>query len=104
MSLLELARRPSLSAGRDLLLENGPGGSAAGPRYSRAGNTGYSAIRTSRYKYVKYVTGERELYDLLYDPHEERSLHDSPRYADVRRRLAPKLARLRDCSGATCRR
>ena len=95
VSLLELARRPSVFAGRDILLENFD----SNPRQPR-----YSAIRTSRFKYVKYVTGERELYDLLYDPYEERSLHDSPRYADVRRGLAPKLARLRDCSGATCRR
>ncbi len=96
VSLLELARRPpSLFAGRDILLENVD----SDPRTPR-----YSAIRTSRYKYVRYVTGERELYDLLFDPYEERSLHHSPRYADVRARLARKLARLRGCSGATCKR
>ena len=96
VSLLELARRPSRFAGRDILLENGPGGGAVNPRYR--------AIRTGRYKYVEYVTGERELYDLLYDQYEQRSLHNSPRHADVRRRLARELARLRNCSGATCRR
>ena len=94
VSLLEVARRPLLFAGRDILLEN----TDSNPRHPR-----YSAIRTSRYKYVKHATGERELYDLLYDPYEERSLHASPRYADVRRRLAPRLARLRDCAGASCR-
>ncbi len=96
VSLLELARQPSLFAGRDILLENDPDHGPENPRYS--------AIRTGRYKYVEYGTGERELYDLRYDPHEERSLHDSPPSADVRRGLAAKLARLRDCSGATCRR
>jgi N-acetylglucosamine-6-sulfatase len=95
VSLLEVASRPSLFAGRDILLENVD----SDPRHPR-----YSAIRTSRYKYVKYVTGERELYDLLYDPYEQRSQHASPRYVDVRRRLASKLARLRRCAGATCRR
>jgi arylsulfatase A-like enzyme len=96
VSLLELARRPSLFAGRDIVLENGPDDGPGNPRYS--------AIRTSRYKYVQYVTGERELYDLQYDAYEQRSLHNSPRHAHVRRRLARGLARLRDCSGATCRR
>ncbi len=96
VSLLDLARQPSLLTGRDILLENGTRGGLGSPRYS--------AVRTRRYKYVEYGTGERELYDLHYDPHEERSLHDSPPYADVREELAAKLARLRDCSGATCRR
>ena len=96
VSLLELARRPSLFTERDILLENGPGGtSGKNPRYR--------AIRTSRYKYVEYKTGERELYDLAEDPYEKRSLHADPRFADVRQRLAAKLARLRDCAGVTCR-
>ena len=96
VSLLELARRPSLFTERDILLENGPGGtSGKNPRYR--------AIRTSRYKYVEYKTGERELYDLAEDPYEKRSLHADPRLADVRQRLAAKLARLRDCAGVTCR-
>jgi len=95
VSLLELARRPSLFAGRDILLENAD----SDPRQPR-----HSAIRTSRYKYVEYVTGERELYDLLYDPYEQRSLHASPRHEEVRQRLARRLARLADCSGAGCRR
>ena len=96
VSLLELARRPSIFAGRDILLEDGPNGGPGNPRYS--------AVRTSRYKYVEYATGERELYDLRYDPYEQRSLHASPGYADVREGLAAKLARLRGCSGASCQR
>jgi arylsulfatase A-like enzyme len=96
VSLLKLAPRPSLFAGRDIVLQNGPRGGPGNPRYR--------AIRTSRYKYVEYVTGERELYDLLYDPYEQRSLHNSPRHAEVRQRLARRLARLADCSGAGCRR
>ncbi len=96
VSLLELARRPSVFAGRDILLENGPNGGPGNPRYS--------AVRTSRYKYVEYATGERELYDLRYDPYEQRSLHANPGYADVREGLAAKLARLRGCSGASCQR
>ncbi len=95
VSLLDLARQPSLFAGRDILIEN---------RINQRGESPhYRAVRTSRYKYVEYLTGERELYDLSYDPHEQKSLHRSRRHADLRRRLASTLARLRDCSGATCR-
>lgn len=31
----------------------------------------YCAVRTERFKYVLYQTGEEELYDLLLDPHEQ---------------------------------
>jgi N-acetylglucosamine-6-sulfatase len=95
VSLLELARRPWLFASRELVLENGPD---TGP-----GNPKYAAIRTDRYKYVEYVTGERELYDLSADPFEERSVHDSLDYSDVRRQLAERFRRLRVCAGASCR-
>lgn len=95
VSLLDLARRPSVFSGRDILLESGPGTGPGAPRYA--------AVRTSRYKYVEYTTAERELYDLRYDPFEQRSVHASPRYADVRDRLARELRRLRNCAGAACR-
>ena len=96
VSLLELARRPALFAGRDIVLENQRRRDPTRPRYI--------GIRTSRYKLVRYETGERELYDLRYDPYEQQSLHDSPHYADVKRNLARRLVSLRHCSGATCRR
>jgi N-acetylglucosamine-6-sulfatase len=96
VSLLELARRPSQFAGRDILLANGPERGPNSPRYA--------AIRSRHHKYVEYATGERELYDLRRDRFEQRSVHDSPSYQGVRRRLAAELARLRDCSGDACRR
>jgi N-acetylglucosamine-6-sulfatase len=96
VSLLEVAQRPSLFARRDILLATGPIQNRQTPRYA--------AIRTGRYKYVEYVTGERELYDLLNDPHERQSLHASASHADVRQRLARRLASLRECSGAACAR
>jgi N-acetylglucosamine-6-sulfatase len=96
VSLLDLAQRPSDFSSREVLLENGTGGGG--------GNAPYAAIRTPRYKYVEYATGERELYDLDHDPFEQRSVHRDQRYADVRRRLAATLQRLRNCAGAACRR
>ena len=34
----------------------------------------YDGVRTSRYSYVQYGTGERELYDLRHDPDEVHNL------------------------------
>ncbi|MDQ3894067.1 MAG: sulfatase, partial [Actinomycetota bacterium] len=61
-SLLPLTRDRLADYGRDLLLET----------------AAYSAIRTDRFKYVEYGTGERELYDLAADPYELVSRHDDP--------------------------
>ena len=52
-------------------------------------------LRTRRYKYVEYRTGERELYDLRRDPYELENRIESPRYKAERRRLARQLDRLR---------
>ena len=47
--------------------------SFAGPRFSFAG------IREARWKFSEYaITGERELYDLLEDPHELENLASDP--------------------------
>jgi arylsulfatase A-like enzyme len=59
----------------------------------------YEAIRTRRYLYDEWSTGERELYDLTGDPGELRNLAHSPGTAPVRRRLAARLERFRSCSG-----
>lgn len=64
--------------------------------------TAYTAIRTTRFKYVEYQTGDIELYDLQTDPHELQSLHDSAPRVLVHE-LALWLAQLRGCATATCR-
>jgi N-acetylglucosamine-6-sulfatase len=43
----------------------------------------YCAVRTTRYKYVRYATGEEELYDLQTDPFELQSRHADPAMASV---------------------
>ena len=96
VSLRAVARTPSRFAGRRIVLENGPTDGAANPQYQ--------AVRTSRYKYVEYVTtGERELYDLGFDPFELRNRAGSRRYAGVQARLTRELAALRNCAGEACR-
>ncbi len=95
-SLLRAVCRPRRFPQRDILLENGP---ALPPQYQY-----YRAIRTPRFKLVRYPGGERELYDLRRDPFEQRSLHKRKRYNALQRRLGRKLTRLQRCRGAkNCR-
>jgi N-acetylglucosamine-6-sulfatase len=91
-SLLPLVRNPGLRLGRDLLIERGPG----------AGD--FRALRAPRYLFAAYANGERELYDLARDRYQLESRHARPSYRAVRRDLARRLAWLRTCSGADCRR
>jgi N-acetylglucosamine-6-sulfatase len=43
----------------------------------------YVAIRTDEWKYVRYDTGELELYDLVNDPYEIQNLAGDAAYASV---------------------
>jgi N-acetylglucosamine-6-sulfatase len=63
----------------------------------------YAAVRTERYTYVEYVTGERQLYDLRADPDQ---LHNIAGTADKKLvdALSRKVTALRNCKGAGCRR
>lgn len=63
----------------------------------------FQAVRLPGWLYVEYATGDRELYDLQKDPFELRSRHAAPALAPVRDDLARRLARLRSCSGSSCR-
>jgi arylsulfatase A-like enzyme len=86
-SLIPLARNPGLDRRRGVLIEEPT----------------FKAIRTERYLYAQYSTGERELYDLKLDPYELRSRQATPAYARTRSRLATRLQQLKNCAGAGCR-
>lgn len=62
----------------------------------------YQALRTATHTYVKYSTGEMQLYDLTNDPYQ---LHNLIRIADpaLLRDLDARLQAMVACSGATCR-
>jgi len=62
----------------------------------------YRALRTDRYLYVEYDTGEKQLYDVTRDPAE---LHNLAATADAAllRSLAARLHALEKCSAKTCR-
>jgi N-acetylglucosamine-6-sulfatase len=94
-SLLPVLADIDLQWGRDILLERGPGASAVGARI-------YTAIRTPRFLYTEYSTGERELYDLVADPDELLNRHGDPELASIEAELARRLASLQNCVGVQC--
>jgi N-acetylglucosamine-6-sulfatase len=62
----------------------------------------YGAVRTDRYTYVEYVTGERQLYDLRADLDE---LHNIVSTADPKlvQDLSEQLSNLQKCKASGCR-
>jgi arylsulfatase A-like enzyme len=60
----------------------------------------YESVRTARYNYVEYVTGERELYDLDADPTELTSIHASAS-PTLLSSLGARLDALKTCAGAS---
>jgi N-acetylglucosamine-6-sulfatase len=74
----------------------------------RAGVEGFDqrtaiGVRTARYMFVRYANGQSELFDLLKDPLEMRSVHRWPSYAGVRSKLMEVWRQLSYCKRAGCR-
>jgi arylsulfatase A-like enzyme len=69
---------------------------------SGGGIPSYQALRTGKYLYVEYESGEYELYDLVEDPYELHNFYDSADPALIAE-LHARLEALRDCSGESCR-
>lgn len=63
----------------------------------------YGGVSTARYRYIRYVNGQAELYDMARDPEQLDNRISDPRYLRVRRVLRRQLRRLRDCVGSECR-
>ena len=63
----------------------------------------YRGVRTDRYLYAQYGTGEQELYDLRSDPFELQNASANPAYAAVKGSLQRLLAGLANCAGRGCR-
>jgi hypothetical protein len=101
MSLLPIMRDPRDWPGRGLDLET----------YFTPDTTedpedpplNYLGVRTDRYLYAQYGTGEQELYDLRNDPFELQNSAGNPIYGRVTASLQRLLSGLAGCAGRSCR-
>lgn len=59
-----------------------------------AGGPSYCAVRSKKYKYVEYSTGERELYNLAIDRAEMKSRHRAPAYRSTLHRPRDRMLQL----------
>jgi N-acetylglucosamine-6-sulfatase len=105
-SLLPMTTSDRVAARRDLVLEAGPvlaePDDSSVRRSSPAARPYRGILTNTGWKYVRYDTGEIEMYDLRSDPHELVNLADDPAFAARRAALAAGLDRLADCAGAGC--
>ncbi|WP_228499771.1 sulfatase [Thermogemmata fonticola] len=56
-------------------------------------NPGNHAVRTERWRYIRYADGSEELYDVQADPHEWHNLAAQERYEPIKKELARWLPR-----------
>jgi N-acetylglucosamine-6-sulfatase len=63
----------------------------------------YQGVRTDRYLYDAYGSGEQELYDLRADPFELQNQAGNPIYAPVQSALQRLLSSDARCAGKSCR-
>lgn len=64
--------------------------------------TDFHCVRSQRWKYTEYVTGEKELYDLQADPFEITNLVAVSSYASVVATLSALIAQGVNCTGSSC--
>ncbi len=81
----------------------GASGRSGGHASVRSPDQNYVGIRLGPYKYVRYESGERELYVLTEDPAELENRAADSSYRRVMRYLDQQLEVLRGCKGQSCR-
>ncbi len=81
---------------------NEEAGATGVPKAGASGQPAFEAVRTETHKYVEYDTGEVELYDLMADPYEMESIHESADPA-LLEDLKARLEALKSCSEEGCR-
>jgi arylsulfatase A-like enzyme len=110
-SILPFARNPRLRSLRPLL-HTTAGQGAKGRTNTREGGTrgtqprvpAWKAVRTTRWLYVEYSSGQREMYDLKRDHWQMNNVIDDPRSGIRIRRntLRRLLSDLERCRGRSC--
>jgi N-acetylglucosamine-6-sulfatase len=87
-SLLPLLDGSATAVRKNFLIEH----LSTGP--NDPGGPSYCGVRSDRYKYVEYSTGESELYDLRADPAELTSRHNDPAMQPTVSRLKSRMLEL----------
>ena len=108
-SLVRFIADPAKRTQRPILLEGFTGTGELGTPLRASSSIAasprdYEGLRIGRYKYIRYRSGAKELYDLNLDPYELHSRHVDPRYRNVRRWLTKVLKRMEGCREGVCRR
>jgi N-acetylglucosamine-6-sulfatase len=109
-SMWRFIQDPTKRTKRPILLEGftgkgEPGVALRGGAHAsiKASPRDYEGLRLGRYKFVRYRSGARELYDFKRDKYETHSRHLDPRYHKVKRYLQALLFRLEACVGRVCK-
>jgi arylsulfatase A-like enzyme len=90
MSLLPLLKDDNATWRDDLLFEHWPTEEGVGSMVPE-----FYAVRNAEWKYVEYVTGDKELYDLVNDPYELNNLAGKRDHQEIEAALAVRLAELK---------
>ena len=64
--------------------------------------SGWSALRTNSFAYIRYTNGDQQLYDLVNDPWQLQSLHADPEYAATLAQMKARLDAIQTCVGSAC--
>jgi N-acetylglucosamine-6-sulfatase len=103
MSLMPIMKSKRDFPGRALDLETYDNADPTEGEDPEAPPVNYLGVRTDRYLYANYGTGEQELYDLRTDPFELQNQSGNPVYAPVQSALQRLLSAEAKCAGKTCR-
>ncbi|HSG42055.1 MAG TPA: sulfatase [Anaerolineales bacterium] len=90
LSFADLLVNPNAKWRDEILLEHWPTEGGVGSMIPE-----FYAVRTVEWKYVEYVTGDKELYDLVNDPYELENLAGKRKYREIEVQLAARLAELK---------
>ena len=63
----------------------------------------YAAIRTEKFRYIRYKENQQELYDITRDPHEWKNQANNPEYAKVIEELNGRLPAVEDMAAQLVR-
>ena len=90
VDLCGLPTKDGLGGGEPGAAAQGPDGGVGPPAVTTHGRNNH-AVRTEKWRYIRYADGGEELYDHDADPLEWKNLAKDGRFADVKAELAKRL-------------